>query len=77
LDESATNDYNARLNRKALAISNKGRGGSACEGLFSLSLWEREGERDLRSANTLPLFPLPKGKGMKRYISREELEHFG
>jgi len=32
--------------------------------LFPLSLWERERERDLRSANTLPLVPLPRGKGM-------------
>jgi len=31
----------------------------------TLSLWEREGERVLRSAKTLPLFPLPKGKGVK------------
>jgi len=30
----------------------------------TLSLWEREGERVLGSPKTLPLFPLPKGKGM-------------
>ena len=35
--------------------------------LTSLSLWERAGERDLRSPKTLPLFPLPKRKGMKRH----------
>jgi hypothetical protein len=32
---------------------------------FSLSLWERERERVLRSAKTLPLCPLPKGRGGK------------
>jgi hypothetical protein len=34
--------------------------------LISLSLWERGGERVVRSSKTLPLFPLPKAKGMKR-----------
>ena len=42
--------------------------------LISLSLWERVGERDLRSPKTLPLFPLPKGKGMKRHLLHFQVE---